>query len=331
VPPPPPAPPAPSADPPRVEAPVASASATASAATAEPPPRAEAPLPPFPPPPFKPPHERTAKPGDGEWTPYVPGPSGEPALFYKSVIHPDPIKGHIYVALVAIDLRRVAVRLVAGTQEPLSTTVPETHRPGVIPAADLPKLVAVMNGGFMTRHGKLGMMVDGEVFLPPQPDACTFALMKDGSVRIRTYTEIAGATGEMIAYRQTPPCLVEQRNVHPALLGDEKPRRWGMSETGGLDIRRSAVGIAEGGRTLYYASGEWITPRTLAEAMRSAGAVDAAELDVNYSYTKFLLYAPGDPPQVKDTLIPKTKFGARTYVQKPAERDFFYLKRTDAR
>jgi hypothetical protein len=26
--------------------------------------------------------------------------------------------------------------------------------------------------------------------------------------------------------------------VSPALLGPDKPRRWGLSETGGVDIRR---------------------------------------------------------------------------------------------
>jgi hypothetical protein len=216
---------------------------------------------------------------------------------------------------------------VAGTQEPKSEVVPEDRRPGRIPAADLPSLIAVMNGGFMTRHGQWGMMIGSDVFQPPHDDGCTIALMKDGSVRIRTFTALAGATAQMEAYRQTPPCLVEQGAVQPALLGAEKPRRWGMNETGGLAIRRSALGIAEGGRTLYYALGEEITPRALAEAMKAIGAVDAAEMDVNWSYTRFLRYGPGDPPEVKETLIPKIKHGPRLYVAKPSERDFFYLAR----
>ena len=115
-----------------------------------------------------------------------------------------------------------------------------------------------------------------------------------------------------------------------ALLGPDKPRRWGLSETGGVDIRRSALGVAEGGRTLLYGSGEWITPRALAEAMRAAGAVHAAELDVNWSFTRFLLYGPapkGAAPEVTATLVPKTKHAPGLYVVKPSERDFFYLVR----
>jgi len=139
----------------------------------------------------------------------------------------------------------------------------------VIPGADLPGLLAVFNGGFMTRHGAWGMMIAGEVFLPPREDGCTVALYRDGSVRIRTFSALSGSVADLLAYRQTPPCLVEQGSVHEALLGGDKPRRWGLSETGGLDIRRSALGLADGGRTLLYGLGEWITPRALAEAMRA--------------------------------------------------------------
>ncbi len=223
----------------------------------------------------------------------------------------------------------------AGTLEPISPSVPAERRPGVVAAADLPALIAVLNGGFMTRHGTWGLMVGGDVFLPPHEDGCTVAMYRDGGVRIRTYRDLVGAGGgadpEMLAFRQTPPCLVEQGAVLPALLGEEKPRRWGLSITGGVDIRRSAVGLAEGGRTLLYGLGESITPRQLAEAMRAAGAVDAAQLDVNWSFTRFFLYgpsaSPGAPPEITATLIPKLKHAAGQYVTKPSERDFFYLSR----
>jgi hypothetical protein len=261
----------------------------------------------------------------------VPGGDGAPPLLLQAVVHPDAIKSLVHAVVVAIDLRRVGVRLVAGTKEPISTTVPPEHRPGLVPAADQPDLLAVFNGGFMVHHGAWGVKIGEDVFLPPRPEGCTVALMEDGGVRIRSYPEIEASLGQVLAYRQTPPCLVEQGVVLPDLLGNDKPRRWGMSETGGLDIRRSALGIAEGGRTLLYALGEGITPRQLAEAMLAAGAVDAAELDVNWSYTRFFLYgpprAPGAEPEVKATLIPKLKHAPGQYVGKASERDFFYLVR----
>jgi hypothetical protein len=241
------------------------------------------------------------------------------------------MRSQVHVTLVAIDLRRVALHLVAGTLEPKSDNVPEERRPGLVPAGDQPSLLAVLNGGFMTRHGTWGVMVAGDVFLPPHDDGCTVALYPNGMVRIRTHQELAGTVGDMLAFRQTPPCLIEQGAIGPALLGADKPRRWGLSITGGVDIRRSALGLAEGGRTLIYGLGESITPRALAEAMRGAGAVDAAELDVNWSYTRFFLYgpgaSPGAPPEVTATLVPKLKHAAGQYVTRPSERDFFYLSR----
>jgi len=285
------------------------------------------PPPPFPPPAFRAPGEHAARPGDGTWAAMVPDPVGGPALLYRTTVHPDRTKPQAVVTLVAVDLGRVAMRLVAGTLEPIAPAVPPGHRTGLIPAADWPDLLAVMNGGFMTRHGGWGMWIAGESFLPPHDDGCTVALYAE-TVQIRTYSQLAGSLGKVLAFRQTPPCLVEQGSVHPSLLGEDKPRRWGLSETGGVDIRRSAVGLADGGRTLFYGLGEAITPRALAEAMLAAGAVDAAELDVNWSYTRFLLYAGSTAaPQVTSTLIPEIKHAQGEYVSRPAERDFFYLAR----
>jgi hypothetical protein len=313
------------APPPPSVVPAAATSAPVAAAPLAPP------RPPFPPPAFTPPIERTKKPGDGAWTPLVADPAGGPALLMRSTLHPDRVKPHVYVALVAIDLDRVAVRLVAGKKEPIAPNVPEERRPGVIAADDLPRLVAVMNGGFMTRHGKWGMAIGGDVFLPPRDEGCTVALMRDGSVRVATHTALASSLAQAIGWRQTPPCLVEQGKIHEALLGSEKPRRWGMNGSGGVDIRRSAVGLLPHGRTLIYALGEWVTPRQMAETMLAVGVEDAAQLDVNWSYTRFLLYgpppAPGAPPEVTATLVPKIKHAPKQYVKKPAERDFFYLAR----
>jgi hypothetical protein len=294
-------------------------------------PAAPAPEPPFPPPAFAPPVDRTARPGDGSWTPLVAAAPGEPALLYRATVHPDGIKPQVYVALVAIDLRRVDLRLVAGTEEPLTRAVPEERRPGLVAPADLPALIAVFNGGFMTRHGQWGMKIGGDVFLPAREDGCTVALLPGGAVAIGPHPAVSPRLADALAYRQTPPCLVARGAVEPDLLGGEKPRRWGMSESGGVDIRRSALGLADGGRTLIYGLGEWITPRQMAEAMRAAGATDAAQLDVNWSYTRFLLYdppvKPGAAPAVSATLIPKIKHGLGLYVAKPSTRDFFYLAR----
>jgi len=258
------------------------------------------------------------------------GARGGPPVMVRSTAHPHTIKRHVYVAVVAIDLTRVDLRLVAGTIEPESKTVPAERRTGLIPAADQADLIAVFNGGFMARHGKYGMMVDGDTFVPPRPDACTVALQRDGGLRIRTWTELAATAGTLAAYRQTPPCILSQGVLHPRLDPDPKPRLWSAAENGEVEIRRSALGLDASGRVLFFGLGEWVTVKALADAMKAAGAVDAAQLDVNWSYTRFLLFGrptPQEPLQVVSTLIPKIKHTREGYVTNPSERDFFYLKR----
>ena len=288
------------------------------------------PGPAFPPPSFDAPEPKTAKPGDGAWTPLVADAAGKPPLLARAIVHPDASDRSMYAAIVAIDRRRVDLRFVAGTDEPASKSVPREHRPGVIPAADHPDLLAVFNGGFMAKHGSWGMRIGADTFLPPKDEACTVAFVNDGSLRIRTWTALAPAAATIDAFRQTPPCLLEQGALHPLLESDPKTKRWGSSETGKIAIRRSALGLDASGKTLFYGLGEWITPRGLAVAMKAAGAVDAAELDVNWSYTRFLLYGPakpGEAPEVSETLVPKIKHASRGYVVKASERDFFYLVR----
>ncbi|HVY45236.1 MAG TPA: hypothetical protein VHB21_05115, partial [Minicystis sp.] len=109
-----------------------------------------------------------------------------------------------------------------------------------------------------------------------------------------------------------------------------RPRPWSASETGAYDVRRSALGVDASGTIAFFGLGEWVTPHDLADAMKAAGARDAAQLDINWSYTRFLLF--GRPPpehrlQVVETLVPKLKFTPFGYVEKPAERDFFYVTR----
>ncbi|NUQ73016.1 MAG: phosphodiester glycosidase family protein [Polyangiaceae bacterium] len=285
----------------------------------------------LPPPKFNALHARTAKPGDGEWTPMPHGAAaGEPPVLYQTVAHPHPIKKYVYVTIVAIDRSRVDLHLVAGTLEPESKTVPAERRPGLIPQAHQDDLIAVFNGGFMAKHGRYGMMIDGDIFLPPRDELCSVALLRDRSVRIQTWKDLRASERDIVAFRQTPPCILVGGVPHPELETDRRPRPWGGAENGDVEVRRSALGLDATGNVLFYGLGEWVTVKALADSMRAAGAVNAAQLDINWSYTRFLFFgrpAPGDPLQVTETLIPKIKHSKQGYVTNPSERDFFYLRR----
>lgn len=306
------------------EAPPASAAPSA-APTAEP---GTAPPPADPPPPsFEPPHPGVASAADGKWIPMEDA-SGQPPAMYKSLVHPDPKRSFAVVALVAIDRKRVDLHLVAGKTEPSSTVVPMEKRPGIVPASAHGDLVAAFNGGFKAVHGHWGMMLGGETYLPARDVGCTIAMMKDGSVRIGTWKELKASEGDMTWYRQTPPCLVENDATHPA-LEVEYAKGWGATVSGETVIRRSALGVDATGRYLIFGLGDALTAQSLARAMKQAGAKDAAQLDVNYAYPRFLVYerAGGEAPKAKSAIIPDIKFRPAEYVGEPALRDFFYLTR----
>jgi hypothetical protein len=284
----------------------------------------------FPPAPITPPAAKTATAGDGVWTPFGDASLGERAaagpFIVRTVVHPHPDSRYLTVTIAAVDLSRVAVRLVPGTDDMLWAKRPPGEPSGLVPAQERDRLLAVMNGGFQPKHGHWGLIAGSVAISLPRDEGCTLALYRDGSVRLAPWPELAASQPGMESLRQTPPCLLDAGVVHPALLrGDDK--RWAGHATDLETRRRSAVGLDAGGRVLFYAMGEEASPRWLAEALRVAGARTAAELDINWYWTRFLLFgAPkGEPLQVTSTLIPKMEHLKRGYVERPSTRDFFYF------
>ena len=284
----------------------------------------------FPPPRFAPVAAKFAGARDGEWIAIADDvrPAAPPAM-YKAGVHPDVTRPYAVVAVVAMYMPDLALHLVAGTREPESDAVSHDKRPGRVPAADAPALLAAFNGGWQAIHGHFGMMVDGNQFLPPRDRGCTIGIYKDGHVAMATWTKLItlAPQAELAAYRQGPRCLVET-GANAGGLKDEA-LGWGASVDGETVIRRSALGISDDGRVLYYGMGDDLTARTVADALARAGARTVMELDINASFPRFLLYGHVDGPEtakVREALIP-SKFGPQEYVGKPWYRDFFYVTR----
>ncbi len=287
----------------------------------------------FPPPSYAPPFENVASKSDGVWIAIgagkaAPGEPPTPPAMVKSLVHPDPKRSFAAVAIVAMDLQRLDLRLVSGLQEPASSTVAPERRRGLIAKEDMADVVAAWNGGFKATHGHYGMMIDGDTFLPARDTACTLALYRDGAVKIGTWTALSASEPSMAAYRQTPPCLVEQGELNPEL--SEYNRSWGSTVSGETIIRRSAIGIDKSGRVLFYALGEAVTSEALGRAMKVAGAAGAAQLDVNHAYPRFLMFEQrraGELPIATQAIIPDIEFEKWDYTVEPSPRDFFYIKR----
>ena len=280
----------------------------------------------FPPAPLKAPFERTAKDGDGDWKSMTVR-GGKTSPLAVTTLHPHTIRGDVVMQIVAIDTSRLSMELVLGTEEPEGYTAAEPTRTGLVPAATLDALVAVANGGFKKRHGGHGIGMGGVSLIAPRPDFCTFAKTKDGTYRVGVWSALEAEATSFAWYRQTPPCLVESGAKNPDTVNEYKAKRWGGAEDGRKDIRRSAIGIGADPAILYFAIGDWVTSEWLANGLIAAGITTAAELDINYSYTRFIVYEGSAPDALVATspLLKELKAPRKEYWSEPSRRDFFYL------
>jgi hypothetical protein len=270
-------------------------------------------------------------PGDGTWTALPSRWQDELPRMFKTSLHPDRQRPWTAVAVVALDLRRIDVHLLAGVYVPEATEpgARGARRPALIPAEHQRDLIAAFNGGFKTIHGRLGMHVDGTTLIAPQPQGCTVGKLSDGRIDIGTWEpRFAGSEG-LVWWRQAPTCLVEHGSFGRGVLVDDNVN-WGTSVHGGTFIRRSAVGIDEDGGVLYVGMGDAVSARLMAMAMKHAGAHHVAQLDVNWTLPKFLTYAPrgADPERLEPTpLYEGLQHTRNEYVREPSPRDFFYVTR----
>jgi hypothetical protein len=280
----------------------------------------------FPPPDIAPPHPKSAADGDGRWKPLGAArtKTGAP-LLASTTLHPHKASAFATLLLVAIDLDATRLGFVPGVDDVRGKVVP--FAPGLVPSGDRERLVAVFNGGFLPRHGRWGMRAGSVTVLPPRPDGCTIAIHADGAVEIRSFSHLASRESTFAAVRQTPPCLVERGAVH-ADLSTSRTRAWGGQTPGIVTRRRSAIGLSADGRTLYYAIGVETPPRLLAEGLAAAGVHDAAELDINWNWTRFFTFekSPEGTPEVA-TVLADVEHTKRDYVSRASERDFFFVLR----
>ena len=297
----------------------------------------------FPPASIIPPHARSRQDGDGQWQAFGAGERGDrlaepPYVVYRTVIHPHPASKWAKLTLAAIDLRNARVDYLPGTEDVTElesrggVVPPKEMAIGLVPERQQESLLVVFNGGFKPRHGRWGMRAQGTTLLPPRDEACTVAIDARGAVTVSPWQAIAAGAEQLWAFRQAPPCLVSDGALHP-LLENHNERAWGGFDPKRKTRRRSALGVDASGRVLLYGIGEEMGPRLLAQGMRYAGAVNAAQLDINWSWTRFLVFGQTGEGElsVTSTLIPEMVHQKHGYVAKPAARDFFYIMRREAR
>src|SRR5205807_741938 len=116
--------------------------------------------------------------GEGIWAvqDQAPAPYDYLPLDAKAFIRPDPSHPYAIVTLQQFDSRFTLLHIVGGTVEPGGPR--GVHGPGAIPTNDMQgnALLAAFNGGFKYSDGRYGLMTNGVVYVPPQPDTATIAI-----------------------------------------------------------------------------------------------------------------------------------------------------------
>lgn len=280
---------------------------------------------PFPPADVTPPHERSAVEGDGRWKPFGDARAADGApMLVTTTLRPHPASKLITLTLVAIDRTRTELGFMPGVADVGKTRTP--FAPGLVPEAERARLVAAFNGGFLPRHGRWGMRLGETTILPPRDGGCAVLLLVNGDVRLTSWSSGVVPDAEVRALRQTPPCLVEAGVVHSRLQKGQD-RAWGGQTPGIVTRRRSALGVSADGAILYYAVGVETPPKLLAEGLLAAGAHTAAQLDINWNWTRFFAFGAVEGRLGVAEALVQVEHGKRDYVERASERDFFYVLR----
>jgi Phosphodiester glycosidase len=261
--------------------------------------------------------------GEGQWSPYLYDSSGQ-VISERAFLQPDPQRPYALVAVVAFDLQQVRLNFVPGYDEPKSAV--QMARPGVIPAADMASgvLVAAFNGGFKAQHGHFGVMVHNVTLIPARDGMGTVGMYQNGQVRIGAWGTEIQPSPQLIAWRQNGPLIIHDGVVNPH-TADNVPQDWGYTVAGSITTARSALGISQDGRTLFYAAGTDLTLPALARALQAAGAYQAIQLDINNYYVHFESFQfTQNGPQAVPLLDSMRGPGDQRFL-KPEPRDFFYI------
>lgn len=299
----------------------------------------------FPPPDPGPAFERSAHAGDGIWSPFfsgevsdkkgartfLPVPVGFASeVMRRMVIHPHEASRFQSLTLAAFDLQALRVGHRPGKQDVQDVGRSDLEaQAGRVPVEEQGALLAVFNGGFQPRHGRWGMLTMGEQLVAARHDACTVAVLKDGTVRIGPWSELEKELETIVSYRQTPPCLVTGGEVHNKLKKKNR-KAWAGQHADRKTRRRSAVGVSRDGRTLMFGVGGETEPEVLAHGLRHAGAHYAAQLDINWNWTRLFVFKEEDTAvRPVGALIEHMAKDKGEYLSRAGARGFFYVSRRE--
>jgi hypothetical protein len=282
----------------------------------------------WPPPPIAPPIA-PALDGEGLWVPPAvslgsppPGLSQAPVpAFYETTLRPDPEQPGAIAHIVVMDTRQVDIRLQAGFDQPRPKAGPRGQ--ARIPKEMLSRAVAAFAGA-TAAPDPLGMVVDGQVLVPPLPGAPTIAVDRLGRSAFGDWPFLDAIPAEFHSLRQARPLAHSQPQPGtrgPALARDPAEDR--------APAERSAMCLQRDGHALY-AWGQDLTAASLAKALELSRCDFSIELGKSPGAVGFSFFQLGPDGPAPRLLAPEMSLDPTQFVHgSPA--DFFYVILRDPR
>lgn len=178
---------------------------------------------------------------------------------------------------------------------------------------DLTGLVATFNSAFKIKDSLGGYYQNGVLVKPMVDGKATLVIYSDGHIDIGSWGSEVSMDPSIASARQNLSLLIDNGAIAPN-LDQSVLKNWGTTVKNKYFVWRSGVGIDLKGNIIYVA-GNSLSVQSLANLLKTAGAVRAMELDINQDWISYMWY-------------PRTKAGVMEYPRKlvaftrPARRYF---------
>jgi len=191
----------------------------------------------------------------------------------------------------------------------------------VLKGNDLLGLAATFNSGFKVKDSLGGYFQNGVTIKPLVSGKATFTIYADGHVNIGSWENEIWMNTTIVSARQNLSMLIDNGVVTPN-LNDSVLKNWGFTVKNAHLVWRSGVGVDASGNLIYVA-GNSLSVQSLANLLKTAGAVRAMELDINQDWISYMWYPTTAAGVMKEPikLVPFTRPARRYFSQ--SSRDFF--------
>ncbi len=207
------------------------------------------------------------------------------------------------VGTVRVDLH------VGSTDPPTNGAAIPPDSGSAVSVTERPSLLAAFNGGFKTSSGSGGFEVAGQVLKPLLPGLASVVTDANGSPSVGVWGHDVPKPGvQAVSVRQNLRPLVEG-GVPSATI--DSVSTWGATLGGGSSVARGGLGEDAAGDLLYAGSISAL-PVDVADALVTAGATTAMELDINPNWVQLDL--AGTPGGALTAAVPGQNRPADQYL-----------------